>query len=314
MTEYSSNLVQSVSGMRDRQHGFTLIELMISMVLGIVIMAATLLTYSSGSTATRNAQAQGQMNEDGQMALTVVTQELRRAGYNPARATGAATTAKNDLLQANWGIFACDTDFVDITAPLVSNLACGGAGQASLAVVAEGDLVSGRNTIGPPALPMDCNGRGVAASITPPVAGPAFYVMQSRLYIANNALRCRGGDDLTQTEVLAENIESMAFMFGIAEPGVLNSKRVVGYLTAAQVTNDAGFIASLPAAVDRWNKVVAVRVCVVVMSEGVILRDLETAATYTDCAGNNVAIADGRLRRAYRTTVLLRNHGVGYDD
>ncbi|WP_164483787.1 MULTISPECIES: PilW family protein [unclassified Polaromonas] len=286
-----------------RQSGFTLIELLISMTLGMVIIGALVVMYVSGSTATRNAQAQGQMNEDAQMALSVFTQELRQAGYNPTRAGGA----KNDLGQAGWNLFACNTGFTDATVANISALTCAAGGGFALAVAYEGDLNSGKNTS--TGLPMDCIGNGVGA------AGAAFYTMQSRLAITNNTLTCRGSGNLAQSQVLAENIESATVNFALTEPAVPNSQNVRGYLTASGIAapTDVGLAAL--SVLDRWNKVVAAQVCIVVRSEDPVLGDLGTAATkpsYQNCAGANVDIADGRLRRAYRTTVLLRNHGVGY--
>ncbi|CAN7203770.1 PilW family protein [Polaromonas sp. LjRoot131] len=286
-----------------QQSGFTLIELLISMTLGMVIIGALVVMYLSGSTATRNAQAQGQMNEDAQMALSVFTQELRQAGYNPTRTGGV----KNDLGQGGWNLYACNTGFTDPTVANISALSCAGAGGFALAVAYEGDLNTGKNTSG--GLPMDCIGNGVGA------AGAAFYTMQSRISITNNTLTCRGNGNLAQSQVLAENIESATVNFAVAEPGVPNSQNVRGYLSASGITTpaDAGLLA-LPL-MDRWNKVVAAQVCVVVRSEDAVLRDLGTSATppsYQNCADADVDITDGRLRRAYRTTVLLRNHGVGY--
>jgi type IV pilus assembly protein PilW len=301
-----------------RQNGFTLIELLISIALGIVVIGAMLVLYTTGASATRYAAAQGQMNEDAQMALSVITQELRKAGYNPRRPTGPTATAVNDLGQAGWGLLACPNGFTDNTTLLVSGLTCnaGGSGGA-LAIVSESDLVSGRNTAGN--LPMDCIGNGIASQGIS-IAGGNYYTTQSRLYIANNALSCLGSGGalprltLNQVpQVLAENIESMTFMFGIGSP--TDNKIVQGYYSAADINGvpaNAAF-AALPT-LDRWNKVVAARVCVVVISEVPILRDLETDPSYLDCNDNTVAIADGRLRRAYRTTVLLRNHGVGFND
>lgn len=285
------------------QSGFTLIELLISMALGMVIIGALVVMYLSGSTATRNAQAQGQMNEDAQMALSVFTQELRQAGYNPTRTGGV----KNDLGQGGWNLYACNTGFTDPTVANISALSCVAGGGFALAVAYEGDLNTGKNTS--TGLPMDCIGNGVG------VAGAPFYVMQSRISITNNTLTCRGSGNLAQSQVLAENIESATVNFAVTEPAVPNSQNVRGYLSASAIINptDAG-LAALPA-LDRWNKVVAAQVCVVVRSENPVLQDLGTSATkpsYQNCAGADIDITDGRLRRAYRTTVLLRNHGVGY--
>jgi type IV pilus assembly protein PilW len=291
-----------------QQAGFTLIELLISMVLGMVIIGALVVMYTSGSSATRNAQAQGQMNEDAQMALAVLTQELRQAGYNPVR---SALGARNDLAQGDWNLFACDNGFTDASLLTINalTLGCGGGGGFALAVAYEGDLSSGKNTI--PGLPMDCIGNGVAAPV-----GMTYYIMQSRLYIANNALVCRGNGNLAQVQVLAENIESMTANFAVTEP-VAGSKKVLGYLTASGLAVPADpALAALPLK-SRWDRVVAAQLCVVVRSENPVLQDVGSADTkpsYQNCAGTDVDITDGRLRRAYRTTVMLRNHGVGYVD
>jgi len=286
-----------------QQAGFTLIELLISMTLGMVVIGALVVMYISGSTATRNAQAQGQMNEDAQMALGVFTQELRQAGYNPTRTGGV----KNDLGQGGWNLYACNTGFTDATVANMSALTCAGSGGFGLAVTYEGDLNTGKNTAG--GLPMDCIGNGVGA------AGAPFYTMQSRISITNNTLTCRGSGNLAQSQVLAENIESATVNFAVAEPAVANSQNVRGYLSASGIINPTDAALTALPMLDRWNKVVAAQVCVVVRSEDVVLKDLGSSGTnpsYQDCADADVDITDGRLRRAYRTTVLLRNHGVGY--
>jgi type IV pilus assembly protein PilW len=294
--------------LRRLEAGVTLIELLVSMALGIVIIGALVMVYTSGSSATRNAQAQQQMNEDAQMALDVLSQELRRTGYNPVRSAGVV----NDLAQAGWTLFACDSGFTDITQTNVSALACNAAGtDAAIAMVFEGDDLSGKLTS--TGKLMDCIGTGVASTT---VATNTFYRMQARLYIANKALRCRGAGDLTQTQVLAENIESMSMQFGVLDPSG-GTKNVLGYLSANDVANSVAGGLNALTAVERWNKVASVKICVVVVSEDPVLGDLRdgaTAPTYKDCTGANTDILDGKLRRAYRTTVLLRNHGVGYAD
>jgi type IV pilus assembly protein PilW len=295
-------------GGKTSEKGFTLIELMISIVLSIVIIGALLVLYTNGSNATKNTQAQGQMNEDAQMALAILTHEIRQAGYNPTRTGGA----KNDLLQGGWAIFGCDKGFTD-NAAAGNALTCGNAGtSSSIAVVYEGDLYSGKNTSAVPPLPMDCIGNGVS----PTVGGGTYYTMQSRLFVEAGALRCLGGGDLGGTsQVLAENIESLNVTYGVAEPTVANSQKLAGYLTADEINNptDAGLKAMI--SVDRWNKVVSARICIVVQSETAVLNDLKSAAvspSYSNCSDTAVSIADGKLRRAYRTTVLLRNHGIGF--
>lgn len=295
-----------------RQGGFTLVELLISITLGFVVIGAVLVMHQTGSAATRMATAQGQMNEDAQMALSVLSHELRIAGFNPTRTN---LGAKNDLRQTGWTVFGCDTSFTDPSVNLVSGLTCpAGATNAALALVSEGDAYSGKRTAG--GLPMDCIGNGVTADGTPSIDGGSYYTMQARVYIANNALMCRGSGDLTQAQALAENIESLSIQYGIKDA----AGQMLGYLTATQINaaTDANLVGLT--SVQRWDRVVAAQICVVVVSENAVLGDIRDQVdttvnpSYLNCAGTATDITDRRLRRAYRTTVLLRNHGVGYTD
>jgi len=63
--------------------GFSLIELLVSLAIGLVIMTATLSVYVSASSSTRFTDMQARMNEDGQAALAILTREIRMAGNNP---------------------------------------------------------------------------------------------------------------------------------------------------------------------------------------------------------------------------------------
>lgn len=63
--------------------GVSLIELMISVVIGLIIISAVFSAYLGAAGASRMAEAQGRMDEDAQAALTILTQQLRLAGVNP---------------------------------------------------------------------------------------------------------------------------------------------------------------------------------------------------------------------------------------
>ncbi|NDP60779.1 MAG: prepilin-type N-terminal cleavage/methylation domain-containing protein, partial [Oxalobacteraceae bacterium] len=63
--------------------GFSLIELMISLTIGLIITVAAFSAFMGASGASKMAEAQGRMNEDAQAALSILTQQLRMAGNNP---------------------------------------------------------------------------------------------------------------------------------------------------------------------------------------------------------------------------------------
>ena len=81
---------------------------------------------------------------------------------------------------------------------------------------------------------------------------------------------------------------------------------VAGYLTASGMatTADAAFNALSDA--DKWAKVATVRVCLIVRSENPVAPSSESAQYY-NCSGTLTSAPDLRLRRAYTTTIVLRN-------
>ncbi|KZZ05393.1 hypothetical protein A3744_25475, partial [Oleiphilus sp. HI0073] len=107
---------------------------------------------------------------------------------------------------------------------------------------------------------------------------PALY-MKSLRYNAINT-------DFGSFEV-AEGVEDMQLLFGEDTNG---NQAVNRYVTADLVTD--------------WNSVLAVRSCLEIRSQD---RAVSDAQTYKDCAGNDVTAADVRFRKAYQTTVAIRN-------
>src|SRR5918998_6880846 len=63
--------------------GFTLVELMISMGIGMVILAAVTTTFMS-QTRIYNAQEQiNEMQQNARGAIDIIAREVKMAGYNP---------------------------------------------------------------------------------------------------------------------------------------------------------------------------------------------------------------------------------------
>lgn len=72
-------------GLRQIQ-GFSLIELMVSLTIGLVIVVAAMSAYLGAAGAGKMSEAQSRMNEDAQAALSILTQQIRMAGNNPEQA------------------------------------------------------------------------------------------------------------------------------------------------------------------------------------------------------------------------------------
>jgi len=64
-----------------RQRGFSLVELMVSVLLGLLLTAGILQVFSGNSQAYRFHEALSRVQENGRFALDELTREIRMAGY-----------------------------------------------------------------------------------------------------------------------------------------------------------------------------------------------------------------------------------------
>lgn len=317
--------------------GFTLIELMISMVIGLVIVVAAMSAYLGAAGASKISDAQSRMNEDGQAALNLLAHEIRMAGANPVQTSRDAAFSRNPVYSvyplsattagggsatyttspgtytiSSFTIRGCDQKFSNVTtAANVDSLTCGGTSTLpdSIAINYEADKY---NTVASGASGTDCMGNSVPSVSATFSAGTSttatFGVADNRFYIGSissgiPSLYCKGNGNNTQP--LVENIEDLQFMYGTRITSTTSTTATIaGYLTAADITaltttpNDDA---------TRWSKVLTVRICVVVRSENPVAPDA-ASASYLKCDGTmDTTKTDLRLRRAYTTVVVVRN-------
>jgi len=317
---------------------------MISIAIGLVIMGAALSAYQGAATASRVAEAQSRMNEDAYAALELLSQQIRMAGANPKQANYALSTASNaqsnssdaqstpsNPITNTFSLRGCGTAFSNLktgggvtAAAKILNLTCpsvasDAAQPHALALAYEADKF---NTV-PLAdgTPTDCLGNGlekqtatvikITSLNTTAPDDVTFYEADNRFYIdtpsgsSNPSLYCFGNGKNGTPQPLVENIEDLKFTYGVAQ-ATGNDGVVAGYLSASQIETDPS-MASLTSSLERWKRVVAVRICVLTRSEANITNS-NTSSQYVDCEGNlKTNTTDLRLRRAYFATVSLRN-------
>lgn len=311
------------TGSRRHQRGLTLIELLVSLVIGLILMIAIVSAYLGSAGASRVAEAQGRMNEDGQAALSILTQQIRMAGNNPRQPNYAPDTPSNPVFGAgSFAIRGCDGTFTNVTTAVgIEDLTCAAAGGPdAIAVAYEADeyntIKSSTNSA------TDCLGQALASvttgtanvvvtpspfvvttqTVTYALADNRFYVGTSTA-VTSPSLFCKGSGGATP-QPLVENVEDMQFTFGAADVAATSTLTVRGYLTATEIAA----LATAPADdAERWRKVATVRICVLVRSELPVAPDANSAQ-YIACDGTTeLNPPDLRLRRAYSTTVVLRN-------
>jgi type IV pilus assembly protein PilW len=270
------------------QAGFTLVELMVSLLVGMMVVAALLAGYFAISVSNRHTRALTQMSEDASAALSVMRGHLAQAGYS--RPNGGTKTGFT-LVFSGTALRGCDSSFVDPTLAIDALTCADSTGNDALrdavSVTYEADT---SNSIASGGVPLDCLGNALTSIGTAP---NKYYLSTSTFYVANGvgnrrALFCRGSGGGT-AQALVENIEDLQILYGVKN-GVDVPARVAYYGKASKPV--------------PWASVAAVRLCVLVASSDEVMDD---KTPYYDCSDTQVTPGDKRMYRAFRSTVLLYN-------
>jgi prepilin-type N-terminal cleavage/methylation domain-containing protein len=86
---------------KEKNHGFTLIELMIAMVIGLIIMASIYQVFRSYQQAQATQQLVVDMLQNARAAMTLMKREIRMAGYAPAAKDGIDNDGDGDIDNAD---------------------------------------------------------------------------------------------------------------------------------------------------------------------------------------------------------------------
>ena len=298
-----------------RIQGRTLVELMIAITLGIILTGVLIAAYLATGTSSRQATAISRMNEDATIALSLISGQLRMAGFSiPRKGVSSASAlvdgAQTSVPDRNFigaGIRACDRGFTSSTVAF-ADLSCAttATGAAAFAVRFEGADTAGTDAFRfllPPNL--DCLDQAIGAKeSTTGALGLSYPLVESRFWVAANTssgtsdLSCLGNGG-ANSQPMVQNVQDMRLRFGVARDS--QSSDVEQYLDAAGVEKLTGSVDQ------KWSRVVTVRLCLLMRSAAASPAD--TGGRYFDCDGKPASSSDGFIRRAYTQTVALRNRG-----
>lgn len=292
--------------------GFSLVEVMVALVIGLIVVGAVLVNYLNASSGQRSGASQGQMAEDAGLALNILRRHIAMAGFsNPASIN--TTTQLFNRAYSGRAIFGCWNGFSNPTIGLITSLTCTGGGTDNgldaVAVAYEAD--ASNSLLDSSNKPRDVLGSSLVLN----AAGTPPYLSEARFYVSDNALMAQGngGGSTVPTATstlpsgadrLVENIVAMRIWYGLS--GTDGSGRPTRTAIRYTTAKDLNALVSD----NIWNRVVTVRVCVVVRSEREIL---DAATPYYGCDAVTAATpatttpGDRRLYRAYTTTILLPN-------
>lgn len=285
---------------RQSQYGLSLVELMVSLVIGLMVVGAVLIGFLNTKSSNALQGAYADMNESAQIGLTIISRDLLAAGYSLP--TGVPTSGSGDQFSRNysgWPLLGCSRGFVTgkekaTTALTAADCNVSGAISPSIDIRYEADTV---NTVPDGSgVPTDCLGNGLA------LAG-SYYLASNRYYLATTAgssrseLHCASNQG-SDGQPLVENVEALRFWYGEADAA--NTRQVVRYVEAdTDLTNK----------VTDWGRIVSVKICLLMRSAEQVRSSEEGSLTYLDCDSQTRTNASGDryARRAYFSTVTLRN-------
>lgn len=296
-----------------RQRGFSLIEIMVAMVLGIVILLAVSEVFINNSRTRGEIEKTGRQIENGAYALSLLTDELRNAGYlgeagvqpAPGALPPLCPTAAADIQNAlgvpvqgalgsgtNCSAPKTGTDYI-----AVRRASTCAAGSANCAAV-NGDFhlqVSACSTASPGAVNLALAATGLSYKKRDCTTVAPIYRLLSRVYYVT------ADDVLTRTELSGSS-------YSVTSP-MVDGIEMIQFEYGLDTSGDGQVDAFLASPTDpQWPDVVAVRVWLVA-------RNLQATNGYTDnntyqlgSSAYTVPTAmKGFKRQVYSTTVNLPN-------
>lgn len=308
-----------------RQGGFSMIEMVISVAIGLLVTSAVLYTVSSSGVSGRKQEVQSTIHDVGSMAMVQLAEHVRMAGFSvPLSEVGAGDVFEG----GEKPLFGCSTGFVMPAAGQPWNwndLACapGAAGSADAIAVRFQVQSGGRN--------WDCMGHSatnVAGSAAAAPRGPnaaapalqsdeiqeAFFVRRTGTASGNPGLFCRSSLQPGAEQLIADNVDQFRIRYGVSSvngaaqdnnrafdaPALL--KRTVMYRSADELDPSCA-AGELPD--NSWCAVNTVQLCLVMRSDDNV--NDEASTPYVDCDGEVRTVNDRRLRQAFTMTVAVRN-------
>ena len=270
------------------QRGLSLIELLIAMLIGLFLLTGIATSYLSSKNSSNKRDELTKLEDNGRLALEVLTQAIEHTGYTPINAGILNPPFVTDDAQVVTA--ACDGGGNGVKERKIfkTRITKDGAAGDAITVMYNGDNRVFRDCSGG-VLPVLCRA-------PPPGAAAGSSSDMTRIYNAfylgkkDKKLRCAGSRD-AKAQVIADGIENIQYLYG------LNTTRTDGgvdrYVNAANVGTN-------------WNNVVSVQIAILVRSEKPVKPQKEKI-TYTLLDQSVVAGDDKHQRAVFTTTIRIRN-------
>jgi type IV pilus assembly protein PilW len=190
---------------KKKQSGFTMIELMVAMVIGIFLLGALSILAFDNKRAFTGQNYMAQLQDNERMAATIMTDVIQTAGYYPSPQANTAVTS----IPAG-----------SVPAAMVAGQSLSGATGDSITVRYATNYRDGV---------ILCSGNDNETGATN-YFGATFSVNASNQLVCNMTT----GNGAAVPYPLVNNVSSLAILYGVNSGS--NGNNVDSYMTAAQVT------------------------------------------------------------------------------
>ncbi len=284
--------------------GFTLVEMMVALAIGLAVVGALIAAYLASFSSGRHTDALVQVTEDATLALDVMRQQVAQAGFSQPHGVDAGGLQ----LHAFPAIAGCEAaNFADLQASILVPTNCRPtdpdlATPDALEVAYEASVLPGKASNGilggaGNAQPLDCLGNTFAKTHDA-ATGDDYWLNDSKFYVVDGSLYCHGPGSAAGAAVV-QNVETLQITYGMAAApaGAPGSGQVLYYDVAPHPGSPL------------WANVVSVTLCVQVRSAAKVLDKAVTATLggWVDCRNVPRTAGDGYLRRTFSTTIVLQN-------
>ncbi|USE37535.1 PilW family protein [Endozoicomonas sp. SCSIO W0465] len=257
----------------NHQKGFSIIEMMLAFIMGLIVAGSALQLMVSNSRSANVNEFIATAQENGRHSLYIMSTEFRKAGFR----SGSGVSPIQPFYRGR-----CEGD-------TICTVDGGGTDSDRIAIQYEPmpDPNSGQIE--------DCTGAVVTAGA---LTADVYFVDQDSANNNISTLFCRGYDPLTGTprgsaQAVVQGVERLQVVYGTAPAG---TKMINQYVTASAVAD--------------WRQVLGIRVGVLVSAgEPSRVFDQRTR-TYNLLNSGNMPLNDQTPRYMYSTAIRLNNTGL----
>lgn len=291
------------------QQGLTLIELMVSLVIGLVLAIVASSTYLYSKQAYNAVSENSQLEENGRFALNLLARNIQSAGFVMIDPRSSFPPGATDIK-----VRGCDFGMVNpLTATSSADIAClastpaGSSRSASVGIFYDTDAY---DTTGNKYQGFDCLGN--SSVVVPSTSGgsPTYQVRNYFFVSASTVQTTNGTTTMGQlscvTDPRTTGATTGTFQMQPLIPGI--HQLAVTYLTPSAINKNTAQKAATATALEAagtWSQVTAVEICV--LSKSIQTSGNDTTTQATDCYNQTFTPPSGQTFRRFTTTVNLRN-------